>query len=61
MVCRLVAGKLWDSRVGLRGVSMHREVLSRHLMADLSVHACAQLVDCSCYLQEVLARLEVLL
>jgi hypothetical protein len=41
MACGLVVGQLWDSRNVLRGVSMHRWVLSRHFMKDLSLHACA--------------------
>jgi hypothetical protein len=41
MACGLVVGQLWDSRIVLRGVSMHRGVLSRHFMRDLSLHACA--------------------
>jgi hypothetical protein len=41
MACGLVVGKLWDSLIVLRGVSMHRGVLSRHFMKDFSLHACA--------------------
>jgi hypothetical protein len=41
MACGLVAGRLWDSRVVQRGVSMHLSVLSRHFMKDVSLHACA--------------------
>jgi hypothetical protein len=40
MACGLVAGQIWDGRVVLTGVSMHRGVLSRHSMRELSLHAC---------------------
>jgi hypothetical protein len=39
MACRLVVGQLCVSRNVLRGVSMHRRVLLRHFMKDLSLHA----------------------
>jgi hypothetical protein len=41
MACRLVVGRLWDSRVVRRDVSMHHGVLSRHFMKGVSLHACA--------------------
>jgi hypothetical protein len=41
MACGLVVGRLWDSRVVRRGMSMHPGVLSRHFMRDVSLHACA--------------------
>jgi hypothetical protein len=46
MACGLVAGRIWDSRVVLRGVSTHRGILSRHFMKDM-LYMRAQLVDCS--------------
>jgi hypothetical protein len=58
IACGLVVGQLWDSRIVLRSVSIHRGVLSRHFMKDLSLHTCA-ILNCSCPLQEVLERVEV--
>jgi hypothetical protein len=37
MACGLVVGQLWDSRIVLRDVSMHRGLLSRYFMKDLSL------------------------
>jgi hypothetical protein len=32
---------VWECRVVLRGMSMHRRVLSVHFRKDVSLHACA--------------------
>jgi hypothetical protein len=61
MACGLEAGQLWDSRVVLSGASMHSGVLLRHFMTDWPLYMRAQLVDCFCYIQEVLVAKEAFL
>jgi hypothetical protein len=41
IACGLVAGQLCNSHVVIRGVPMHRKVLSRHSLKELSLQACA--------------------